>query len=96
MESSDRFFLLALSLPSSHVAYIFVLSLRCLGQARKLVFINWDERLCCPLPPVLAYSSVYACPWLLYVALSTLSAHCLLKKRVQVLGAQLQWRNKPC
>lgn len=39
MESSNRFFLLCLSLPTSHVAYFFVLSLRCPGQLGKLFFL---------------------------------------------------------
>jgi len=45
MESSNRFFLLCLSLPTSHVAYFFVLSLRCPGQLGKLFFcmLEWED-----------------------------------------------------
>lgn len=60
MESSDRFFLLALSLPTSHVAYISAFTLRCLGQPRKFIFIlEREDKL--PSPSGTPYGSVYAC-----------------------------------
>lgn len=86
MESSDRFFLLALSLPTSHVAYIFAFSLRCLGQPRKFIYKNeargyaalsllYSLQFC-----VCLFGNKTKLSDLCVFALSALSAHCLLKK----------------
>lgn len=85
MESSDRFFLLALSLPSSHVAYIFAFTLRWLGQPRKFIFILEQEDMllslsCTPCGFVYACLEIKPSSVLCMFALSALSAHCLLKK----------------